>query len=553
MNIVDLHVHSNKSDGTYSPTELVDYAIQKGLSAFALTDHDTISGLVEAISYAKSLKKTFPQNEEQTIPEVIPGIEFSTEYEGKDIHIVGLYIDYTNTSFTNKLTAFIDSRTSRNHKMCEKLQNAGMDITYDKLISEFPDAVITRAHYAKFLLKYGYVRSMNEAFERYLGDHASCFVPRKKVTPFDAVELILMAGGIPILAHPILYHMSNDRLDKLVSSLKDVGLIGIECIYPTYRLADERQMRKLALKYSLLQSGGSDFHGANKPGLDLAVGYGKLFIPEEILLKLKKRLPKVLFSDMDGTLLKDDCTISPALQDAICNFEGEGNTFVLTTGRPLPAILEVQEQQNISTSIVIAYNGALIYDCHEKKAIASSRLSIEDVLYIEREATAAGLHMHTFTEDTIVAKKRNAELEFYTRRIHMPINLVEDFEVALPQGPYKIQCISLDDKAKLEAFRQHISSYCEGKMQVTFSNDKFLEFLPLDAGKGNAVRKVCKHLHIPIARAYAVGDEENDISMLQAVGHAVAMANATAAVKEVAEIVTEKDNNNDGVMELLEK
>lgn len=277
MNIVDLHVHSNKSDGSFSPTELVNYAIEKGLTAFALTDHDTIDGLDEAMEAAKGKDI-----------EVIPGIEFSTEYEGKDIHIVGLYIDYKGEAFTKQIRAFVDSRIERNKKMCQNLQNAGIDISYEKLIAAFPDSVITRAHYAKYLLDIGAVKSMPDAFDKYLGDHTRYFVPREKVTPMQAVQLILDAGGIPVLAHPTLYHMSDKRLELLLYRLKEAGLVAMECIYSTYSASETRHMKALADKYGLLPSGGSDFHGTTKPKLDLAVGYGSLVIPEEILINLKK-------------------------------------------------------------------------------------------------------------------------------------------------------------------------------------------------------------------------------------------------------------------------
>lgn len=283
MKAVDLHVHSDKSDGTFSPAELVDYSIKKGLSAFALTDHDTVDGLAEAISYADRLRKENP-----LVPEVIPGIELSTEYQGKDIHIVGLYIDYTSKEFIERLDEFVASRDNRNRKMCKLLAEHGIDITYERLLEEFPDCVLTRAHYARYLLNHGYTKSMSEAFDRYIGDRSECYVPREKITPQDGISLILQAGGIPILAHPILYRMSDARLEELVAALTECGLMGIEAIYTTNTPAEERQTRRLADKYHLLISGGSDFHGSNKPKTDLAVGHGKLFVPEDVLDNIKK-------------------------------------------------------------------------------------------------------------------------------------------------------------------------------------------------------------------------------------------------------------------------
>ena len=279
---IDLHVHSTRSDGTYSPTELVDYAIEKGLAAFALTDHDTVDGLEEAITYASSLRSAGID-----APEVIPGVEFSTEYQGKDVHIVGLYIDYNAPKFQKYLVDFVESRTLRNQKMCKLLQEgAGMDITYESLLETFPDCVITRAHYARYMMSKGYVKSISEAFERYIGDHCPYYMPREKVTPAQAIELILSAGGIPVLAHPLLYGMGKARLDTLVAELKDAGLIALEAIYSTYTPGDEREMRALADKYDLCISGGSDFHGENKPKLDLGTGYGSLYIPYDVLTEL---------------------------------------------------------------------------------------------------------------------------------------------------------------------------------------------------------------------------------------------------------------------------
>ena len=278
--MVDLHVHSTCSDGTFTPEELVDYAIQKGLTAFALTDHDTVNGLDRAIRYADGLRQAQAASPSDApasqVPEVIPGIELSTEYQGKDIHMVGLFIDYRQPEFAHYLEDFIRSRENRNEKMCALLREHDIDITYEALLAEFPGAVITRAHFARYLLSHGYIQSMKEAFDRYVGDHCPCFVPREKVTPAQAVELILGAGGVPVLAHPILYHMSDDRLDTLVAELKKIGLVGIEAIYSTYNTAEERQIRGLASKYDLKISGGSDFHGAAKPDIEIGSGRGGL-------------------------------------------------------------------------------------------------------------------------------------------------------------------------------------------------------------------------------------------------------------------------------------
>lgn len=546
---IDLHVHSNCSDGSFSPKELVDYAIEKGLSAFALTDHDTIDGLTEAISYSESLRK-----QGLFAPEIVPGIEFSTEYHGKDIHIIGLYIRHQKPGFTDRLKSFLDSRILRNRKMCTLLQEADIDITYEKLLEQFPGAVITRAHYARYLLNNGYVKSMSEAFDRYIGDHAPCFVPREKVSPVQAVQLILEADGIPILAHPILYHFSNEHLDVLTAELKEAGLMGIEAVYATYNHREESLIRRLAAKHRLLISGGSDFHGSNKPGLDLGCGYGRLYLPDSILADLKKSLGNLLFTDMDGTLLNNHSEISPAMKAALDQMTSRGHHLILSSGRPLPSILEVRKQQGITYSnmLIISNNGALVYDCDSASTILEHRIAPEDISYLVHAAEERGLHIHGYTDTHIVCHKLNPELTYYTRRIHMPLQCVEDIPAALPEGSYKLQAIHLTDRSILEDFRDSVADYCEGRIQLIFSNNEYLEILPIEAGKGSALRFVESYLPAPHSHSFAAGDAENDISMLEAAYTGIAMANAHPEVKKAAAIITRADNDHDGLLEILQ-
>ena len=278
MKTVDLHTHSTASDGTFSPSGLVDLAVKKGLSAIALTDHDTVDGLEEAIRHSEENYPDF---------EVVPGIEYSTVRNGKDVHIVGLYIDYKDEEYRAGLQEFIDSRTRRNRKICEKLTDAGMPVTYEELVEANPGAVITRAHFGRLLLAKGYVKSISEAFDRFIGDRCPCYVPREKITPQMAIEQILKAKGVPILAHPVLYGLGKDAMDELVGEMKEAGVVGIEALYATYTPQDERDMRALATKYDLLISGGSDFHGSNKPHIDLGTGTGRLSIQYDYLEKIK--------------------------------------------------------------------------------------------------------------------------------------------------------------------------------------------------------------------------------------------------------------------------
>ena len=550
--MVDLHVHSNCSDGTYTPSELINYAIEKNLTAFALTDHDTVDGLAEAFSYVTALQQ---ENGETTIPRIIPGIELSTEYHGRDIHIVGLFIDYNNQDFTDYLQHFIKSREERNRKMCTLLSAAGVPVQYEELKAEYPDSVITRAHFARFMVEHGLVKSRAEAFDRYLGDHAPCFVPREKVTPAQAVELILKADGIPVLAHPILYGMSEEKLDQLIKELKAIGLMGIEAIYSTYTAADERQIRKLAARYNLLISGGSDFHGANKPDIDLGTGRGKLYIPDSVLEALLATRKNLLFTDMDGTLLLNDSTISEPMREALNRMTAAGHHLILSSGRPLPSILEVREKERITypNMLILSNNGALVYDCDRDEAIYENRIAQPDIAYIIAQAESRGLHIHGYTAKEIVCHGMNEELAFYTSRIHMPLKCVADIAAALPQGSFKLQCIHLTDRSVLEAFRESLLDYCGDRIQMIFSNEQYLEILPADAGKGNALRFIADFLHAPLSHTFAAGDAENDISMLQAAGTGIAMLNAQEAVKKAADIITQKSNDENGLLEILEQ
>lgn len=293
MRAVDLHTHSTFSDGTKSPKELLEIAIEKNLAAIALTDHDTLDGIDEALLACKKLNESKEHesidsltNESHPI-ELIPGVEVSTHWDKCEVHIVGLFVDQHNKEFLDFLAIQRNSRVNRNIQVCKNFTDIGIPLTYETMLELYPDAVITRAHFADYLVKNGHVGDRNEAFDRYLNPGKPAYVSRQKVDPKEAIKYIHGAGGIAILAHPILYHLGVVALNKLVLELKEAGLDGIEALYSTYKPADERQIREIAAKYDLMLSGGSDYHGSNKPHIDLGVGMGKLFIPEEILENLK--------------------------------------------------------------------------------------------------------------------------------------------------------------------------------------------------------------------------------------------------------------------------
>ncbi len=275
--LIDLHNHSTESDGTLSPEELIKHAKEQGLSAIALTDHDAISGIEKARPAAAELGLEF-----------VPGVELSTDYQGQEVHILGYYIDTEQPEFLKQLKEFVDTREQRNEKMAVLLQQERFDITMDALTAENPDSVITRAHFARYLVEHGFVKDRETVFAKYLGDGCKCYVPREKITPFEAIRLIQLGGGLAFFAHPVLCHMNHDRLRFFIKSLKEAGLNGLEAIYSMNAPGDERNMIKFAEEFDLLISGGSDFHGSNKPQIQLGAGKGNLRIPYEILERIKE-------------------------------------------------------------------------------------------------------------------------------------------------------------------------------------------------------------------------------------------------------------------------
>ena len=277
MKYIDLHVHSTASDGTLTPAEVVDRAVELGLSAFALTDHDTLRGVAEAKERA-----AFHKANGHAI-EVYSGVEISAAYKNKDIHILGLLVDETNEILERILNSFLENRNRRNEKVIEKFAERGIEISMEELTADAPDSVITRAHFARVLMKKGIVTSVQEAFEKYIGDDGPCYVAREYMSPEQAISSIRKAGGVPVLAHPLLYNLPHDELYALVERLKKASLKGIEVYYSNNCGQDEANVKALANHFGLICTGGSDFHGAVKPAIELGSGKGNLKIPYSVL------------------------------------------------------------------------------------------------------------------------------------------------------------------------------------------------------------------------------------------------------------------------------
>lgn len=286
MNLVDLHVHSNESDGTLSPKGVVELAVKSNLDAIALTDHDTIDGINEAIKASGEAS-----NNGHPI-RIIPGTELSVSYKNRDIHILGLFLNPNNQTLKDELLKARIKRDERNEKMALNLAKAGIDISISKMRELEGNVVLTRAHFAKYLTEHGYTKSIKDAFDKYLNDESPYYVKREYLTPEKGIEIIHEAGGLAILAHPLLYKYTLKEVEELVQYLCQYGLDGIEVIHSSNTGFDEGHLRRIGNKFSLLFSGGSDFHGENKPNIKLGVGYGNLKIPYAMLETLEASLKK---------------------------------------------------------------------------------------------------------------------------------------------------------------------------------------------------------------------------------------------------------------------
>ena len=264
----DLHLHTVFSDGTYTPEELVERAVKKGLSAIAVVDHDTVAGIGPSVTAGVSCGL-----------EVLPGIELSTEYEGREIHILGYLIDYNSRPLLDKLDFLKRCRIERVYKITDKLKEMGVDLKPEAVFDIAKGGVPGRLHIARAMVKQGIVRSSYGAFQEYIGDKCPAYVSGFKLSPSEGIQLIRAAKGIPVLAHP--YSMNQD---ELIPQLVGYGLMGLEVYYPEHSQSMVNYYLELAQKNNLLVTGGSDCHGSAKP--EIRIGLVK--IPYELVEKLKQ-------------------------------------------------------------------------------------------------------------------------------------------------------------------------------------------------------------------------------------------------------------------------
>ena len=278
---IDLHIHTTASDGTFTPTEVIAHAQELGLKAISITDHDTVAGSNEVL--------------ENGIPsslEFITGVEISASpppfySRSGSFHLLGYSIGLDDPDLNQTLETLQQARKNRNPAIINRLNELGIPLTLDEVREEAKKAQLGRPHIAQFLVRKGIVASIDEAFDRYLGSNKPAYVDKYRVPCSTAIDVILGAGGIPVLAHPGLLDYENDgQLDALIGQLKAMGIKGVEVYYTEHTADQTRLLAKLALRHDLLMTGGTDFHGAIHPDIEMGSGKGKLHVPYELFEKL---------------------------------------------------------------------------------------------------------------------------------------------------------------------------------------------------------------------------------------------------------------------------
>ena len=285
MGFVDLHVHSNASDGTFSPSQVVELAKNAGLDAFALTDHDTTAGVPEALEKGRDLNI-----------EVIPGIEVSSSFDGTEIHILGLFVNSDDPVLAAMLEKMRISRDRRNEKMLENLAADGISFTKEELCGDNPDTIITRAHIAHALVAKGICSGMDQAFKKYL-QYGGRYCPQKEhLSSEEVVKTLISNGAFVALAHPFQYKFGDKKTEELIAHMADLGMKGLEVYHSSNNKLESMKLQEMAVRHHLLPTGGSDFHGGNKPDISIGTGRGGLRVSSLLLEDIKRERAKQALS-----------------------------------------------------------------------------------------------------------------------------------------------------------------------------------------------------------------------------------------------------------------
>ncbi len=273
--LIDLHTHSTCSDGSMSPRELVRHAANKGLAAIALSDHDSVSGVKDAMDEGKKVGV-----------EVVPAIELSVQSE-TETHILGYYIDIDHPLLKEALDSVMDARNRRTLNTCQKLNDLGFNVTMEEAYSIAPSGLIGRAHFARIMMEKGYISSVKEGFDKWLGVGKPAYDGSQALTARQAVELIKNIGGYSYVAHPHLIRISDDELRVFLTDLKKHGLCGIEGYYNDYTPEMQEKFQSMAKELGLKISGGTDFHAKMKPHIEIGIGQGNMAIPYSVLENIR--------------------------------------------------------------------------------------------------------------------------------------------------------------------------------------------------------------------------------------------------------------------------
>ena len=285
MGFVDMHVHSNASDGTFSPSQVVELAKNAGLDAFALTDHDTTAGVPEALEKGRDLNI-----------EVIPGIEVSSSFDGTEIHILGLFVNSDDPVLAAMLEKMRISRDRRNEKMLENLAADGISFTKEEICGDNPDTIITRAHIAHALVAKGICSGMDQAFKKYL-QYGGRYCPQKEhLSPEEVVKTLISNGAFVALAHPFQYKFGDKKTEELIAHMADLGMKGLEVYHSSNNKLESMKLQEMAVRHHLLPTGGSDFHGGNKPDISIGTGRGGLRVSSLLLEDIKRERAKQALS-----------------------------------------------------------------------------------------------------------------------------------------------------------------------------------------------------------------------------------------------------------------
>lgn len=274
---VDLHAHSTASDGSDTPAGLVELAVSIGLTALALTDHDTQEGLAEAREAVGSSDL-----------ELIPGTELSLEFDSGGMHLVVLWLEPGDGPLQDRLQSLQEGRGGRNARIVEALNGLGMPMTLEEVEEEAGGGSVGRPHIAAVMVRHGYVPDIKSAFDLWLANDRPAYMGRPRLNPEEAIGLARESGAVPILAHPHTLGINRaETMSEVLARLCDAGLVGLEAMYSAYQRHERYGYADLARRFGLVPSGGSDYHGTYKAGLDLGIGYGDLHVPESTLEELR--------------------------------------------------------------------------------------------------------------------------------------------------------------------------------------------------------------------------------------------------------------------------